>query len=97
RLHAVRRERARCCGDERPDAAAAFGETCKVELAVAAEHRVRVDGERSDDFLDRRKLVARLEDPEPDRLAYLLDDLEVCRHSRLGLQVELDHFAPLSS
>ena len=67
--------------DERADAAPALDEALEVELAVGLEHRVRVDREAADDLLHRRKLVARPQDPEPDRLADLLHELEIGRHA----------------
>ena len=36
----------------------------------------------SDDLLHRRQLIARPQDPEPDRLPHLLHELQVGRHAR---------------
>ena len=76
---------------ERPDARAGGDEAVVLELAVGLEDRVGVDGEVRHDVLDRRQLVALAQEAEPQRLAYLLDDLQVGRDPGPGVQVELDH------
>ena len=48
-----------------------------LELAVGLEHRVRVDRHLADDLLDGRQLVALAQQPQPQRLAHLLDELQV--------------------
>ena len=61
-----------------------------LELAVCLLHRVGVDGELEHHLLDRRQLVADVEDPHAYGLAHLLDELQIGRHTRVGPQVEGD-------
>ena len=72
-------------------------EALAVELAVGLEHGVRVDRQARDDLLDRRELVARMQDPEAQRLLDLLDDLEIGGDARASVEAELDHFPSLTS
>ena len=90
---AVRRERlaAEGPGHERPDARTGAGESLVLELAVGLEHRVGVDGELCHDLLDRRQLIALVQESQPQRLADLLDDLEIGGDAGAAVQVELDH------
>ena len=65
-----------------------------LEIAVGLEHRVRVDRQLGDHLLGRRQLVARLEQAELQGLMDLLDQLQVGRHARSGVELELDHGPP---
>ena len=62
-----------------------------LELAVGLQHRVRVDGEMGDDVLHRRELVTLVQQPEAQGLLHLLDDLQVRRDARAGVEMEVDH------
>ena len=81
---------------QRPGHEGAHALTCRhqslvLELPVGLEHGVGVDGEVRHHVLDRRQLVALAEQPEPERPADLLDQLEVRRDAGPPVQVELDH------
>jgi hypothetical protein len=44
------------------------------------EDRVRIDRQVGDDLLHRRQLIARPQDPQPNRVPDLLHELQVRRH-----------------
>ena len=61
-----------------------------LELPVRLEHGVRVDRHLGDDVLDRRELVAFVEQPEAQGLADLLDQLPIGGDAGSGIDAELD-------
>ena len=77
--------------DERPDAGASRDEPVVLELAVRLEHGVGVDRQARHHLLDRRQLVALPQQAQPQRVAHLLDDLQVRRHAGAAIEMELDH------
>ena len=81
-------------GDEGPDARPGTGQALVLELPVGLEHRVRVDGQLRHHLLDGGQLVALAQEAESQRLADLLDDLEIGGHAGAAVQVELDHTGP---
>ena len=81
-------------GHERAAAGPGSDETVVLELAVRLEHRVRVDRQLRHDLLDGRQLIALAQQPEPQRLAHLADELLERRHARTQVQMELDHHVP---
>ena len=78
-------------GDERSEAGPARRQPFVLELAVCLEDGVRVDRHLGDDVLDRRELVAFVEEAEAKGLANLLDELPVGRDAGSRIDVELDH------
>jgi hypothetical protein len=71
---------------------APFGPTSPTTRpAVGLEHRVRVDGQLGHHLLGRRQLVARAEQPHPQRLVHLLHELQIGRDTRCLIELELDH------
>ena len=72
-----------------------FGATRRKRLLrrweTTALHRVGVDGQLGHHLLHRRQLVAFPQQPQPEGLAYPLDDLEVGGHTRAAVPVELGH------
>ena len=69
-------------------------QTLPLEVPVGLEHGVGVDRQLGHHLLGGRQLVARLEEPELQRLMDLLDQLQVGGDARGGVELELDH--PLS-
>ena len=78
-------------GDERSEAGPPRRQPFVLELAVRLEDGVRVDRHLGDDVLDRRELVAFVEEAEAKGLANLLDELPVGRDAGSRIDVELDH------
>jgi hypothetical protein len=76
--------------DERALAGTAGREALGVQLAVSLEHRVRIDGQRCDHIPDLGQLVARFQVAEPERMLHLVDELQVGRHTRRGVEPEFD-------
>ena len=76
--------------DERALAGPPDDEALGLELAVGLGHRVRVDGQRGDHVPDLGQLVAGLEVAETQGVLDLVDELQVGRHARGGVEPELD-------
>src|SRR5438067_798153 len=66
-----------CLQHERADTGPSLHEPLAFELAIRLEHGVGVDGDRGDDLLHGRKLVAPLEEAEAEGCLGLLHELEV--------------------
>ena len=80
--------------DERALAGPPGREALVLELAVGLQHRVGVDGQRGDHVPDLGKLVTRLQVAKPQRVLYLLHELQVGRHPRVRVKPELDRAVP---
>ena len=76
--------------DERPLSGTPNRESLVLQLAIGPGHGVRVNRQRSDHILYRRKLIACFERSKPDCLFDLLDELQIGRHAGGGVQRELD-------
>ena len=88
----------RCTGQrpehERPLARPAADEPLSLKVPVRLEHGVRVDGDSRDDLPHCRQLVTNLEHAQAKRPLYLLHQLQVGRHARSAIQVELGQRLP---
>src|ERR1700685_727987 len=65
-------------------------QTVTLQVAVSLEDGVGVDRRTRDDFPHRGALVADVEHAHPERLAYLLNDLQVRGHHRTPIKPETD-------
>jgi hypothetical protein len=69
-----------------------------LQLAVGADHGVRVDGKIDGQLAHRRQLIARHKVATGDPELHLLDDLPVKRYPALGVDPNLQaHVSRLSS
>ena len=78
-------------GDKRAHPRLGRGQAQVLELAVGLAHGVRVDRDLRDHLLDRGQLVALGQQAQQQRLAHLLDDLQVRRDAGARVEMELDH------
>ena len=62
-----------------------------LELPIPLRHGIWIDRQIRDDLADGRQLITHVEQAEPKRLLDLLHDLEVRRHARARIEMELDH------
>src|SRR5215831_16474749 len=76
---------------ERAEPGPGFDETLALQVAVGLEDGVGIDRGGRDDLPHRGELVADVEHAHPERLADLLDDLQVRGHYRAAVQPEADH------
>ena len=65
-----------------------------LELPVGLEHGVGVDRQGRHHFFHRGQLVTLASRPT-EGPAHLLDDLQIGRHPRAGVQMELDHLTSI--
>ena len=70
---------------------APFNQAGVFQFAVRLQHRVGVDGERSNDLFHCGELIPRLEQSRPQGMAHLMNQLHIGGHARLGVQTEVDH------
>jgi hypothetical protein len=68
----------------------AFDEPLGLKLAVGPVHGVGVDGDLLDHVAHCRKLIARAQDAQPERLADLVNDLAVDGETGVSVQPKLD-------
>ena len=77
--------------DERAQPGPALDQILVLELAVRLQHGVGVDRDGLRDLAHGRQLVAGLEQPHPERLTDLFDELEVRGNVGTSSEPELDH------
>ena len=74
----VQHQQLRPLADARPGG----DEAAALQLPVRLQHRVRVDRQPGDDLFHGGQLVSFAQQPQPERVPYLLDDLQVRREPR---------------
>jgi len=85
-------------GHERPHPRPGGHQPLELQLAVRLEHGVRIDRHLPGHLLDRGEPVPHLQQTQPQRVAYLLDQLLIRGRAGPVVQVELNHqFLHLSS
>src|SRR5262249_41623518 len=72
----------------------ALGEALGIQVLVGLQHRVRVDRQRRDHVPDLGQLVTGLEVAKPQRVLYLLHELQVGRHPRGRVKPKLNRTVP---